>query len=144
MNAEIILARLRRFLLIIAAALCAGIVVELWLTEHTEGIQFVPFVLCGLGLAVVLLTLFRPQRVTLLSVRIVMVLVALGSLFGIYEHIDYNAAFYMEIHPNAASGDVLWGALSGANPLLAPGILVLTALLAIAATYQHPALNRSA
>jgi hypothetical protein len=33
------------------------------------------------------------------------------------------------------------GTLSGANPLLAPGIMALTAALAIAATYYHPSLR---
>jgi hypothetical protein len=140
MNAEIVLQRLRVFLLAVSAALCAGTVVELWLTEHTEGTQLVPFVLCGLGLAVVLAALARPQRWALLSVRAVMGLAALGSVFGIYEHVEHNAGFYLEIHPDAALSEVLWGALSGANPLLAPGILALAALLAWAATYQHPAL----
>jgi len=31
-------------------------------------------------------------------------------------------------------------AVSGGNPLLAPGILALAAIIALAATYYHPAL----
>jgi hypothetical protein len=34
-------------------------------------------------------------------------------------------------------------ALMGANPLLAPGILALAGVLAIAATYHHPALRKT-
>jgi hypothetical protein len=142
MNAELILARLRRFLLWLSGGLCVGTVIELWLTEHTEGLQLVPFVLCGLGLAAVAATLFRPHRFTLWLLRGVMGLLALGSLFGIYEHLESNAGFYLELHPKADTAAVLSGAFTGANPLLAPGILALAALLAWAATYQDPALHQ--
>jgi hypothetical protein len=33
-------------------------------------------------------------------------------------------------------------AISGGNPLLAPGILALASVLAIASTYHHPALMK--
>lgn len=143
MSTDLILARLRRFLLLISASLCVGTVIELWLAEHTEGTQLIPFVLCGLGLVAVGAAWFRPQKPVLWVLRGVMGLVALGSLFGIYEHLEYNAGFYREIHPNATTAAVLGGALSGANPLLAPGILALAAILAWAATYHHPALKQT-
>jgi hypothetical protein len=69
-----------------------------------------------------------------------MLLVGLGSLFGLYEHIEHNLAFELEIRPTAAVNDVFMEALKGASPLLAPGILGLAALIALAATYYHPAL----
>jgi hypothetical protein len=69
-------------------------------------------------------------------------LLVAGSLFGVYEHIEHNLAFELEIRPGAGLGDVWFEALKGASPLLAPGILVLAAILAIAATYYHPALER--
>jgi hypothetical protein len=82
----------------------------------------------------------RPRRAGLWVLRACMLLVALGSLFGIYEHVVNNYEFHREIYPNATAGAALMGALAGASPLLAPGILALTAMLAIAATYYHPAL----
>jgi len=143
MNSDLVLARLRRFLLLVSASLCLGTVIELWLMEHTEGAQLIPFVLCGLGLAVVGAMWFRPQKPVLWALRGVMSLVALGSLFGIYEHLEHNASFYLEIHPNATSAEAFIGAFSGPNPLLAPGILALAAVLAWAATYYHPALKQN-
>jgi hypothetical protein len=143
MNSTTIEQRLRTFLLIISAWLCVGTVVELLLAKHTEElVQFVPFVLCGLGLIVILAALLRPCRTTLLALRGVMALLIVGSLFGIYEHIEGNLAFELEIRPSAALADVWLKALQGAAPLLAPGILALAAALAIAATYYHPALRR--
>ncbi len=98
--------------------------------------------LCGLGLTIVLLVLFRSKRRTLLALRIVMIIVALGSGFGMVEHLEHNVAFEMEICPNATISEVWLDALQGANPLLAPGILALAAVLAIGATYYHPLLEK--
>lgn len=137
-----VLFRLRQFLLIVSALLFAGTLVELWLTNHMETfVQLIPFILCGLGFVVVIAAMLRPRRAALLGLRACMGLVALGGLFGVYQHLDHNLGFHRELHPNASTGDLIMGALGGANPLLAPGILALTAALAIAATYYHPALR---
>ena len=143
MNDAVVLLRLRRFLLITSALLFVGTVVELSLVNHTENVvQLLPFALCGLGLIVILVVLFLPQRSTLLGLRACMGLAVLGSLFGVYEHVTNNMAFQKEIHPNAPAREVVMGALGGANPLLAPGVLALAAMLAMAATYYHPTLGK--
>jgi hypothetical protein len=142
MNDALVLWRLRQFLLAVCALLFVGTLVELWLTNHSETfVQLIPFALCGLGLIAVIMAMLRPRRAALLALRACMGLVALGSLFGVYQHLSNNLGFQRELHPNASTGDHLLGALGGANPLLAPGILALTAALAIAATYYHPALR---
>ncbi len=143
MDATTIAQRLRTFLLVLAGCLCVGTAVELFLAEHTESpIQLLPFLLCGIGLLAVLAALLRPRRGTLVALRLIMGLLAAGSVFGVYEHIENNLAFELEIRPGAGLGDVWFEALKGASPLLAPGILALAAILAIAATYYHPALER--
>ncbi|MBI5350236.1 MAG: hypothetical protein HZB77_13135 [Chloroflexi bacterium] len=142
MNAKIIESRLRVFLLLLASALCLGTIAELWLTEHIKTpTQFLPFFLCGVGLAVVLTMLIRPRRETIFALRIVMGIIALFSLFGVYEHVEGNWKFALEIQSAAPSLEIFWSAIKGANPLLAPGILALTAMIAVAATYYHPALG---
>lgn len=140
----LVLLRLRRFLLITSALLFVGTLVELWLTNHMESaVQLIPFALCGLGLVSVVAVLLRPQRAAMLALRACMVLVAAGSLFGIYEHIEGNLGFQRELYPKAAMSKVVLGALGGASPLLAPGILALAATLALASTYYHPALAKA-
>jgi hypothetical protein len=67
---------------------------------------------------------------------------AFGGLLEIGLHLWNNFGFEREIRPNAAMGDAFINTLEGANPLLAPGILVVAALIAVAATYYHPALVR--
>ena len=140
----LVLLRLRRFLLILSALLFVGTVAELWLTNHMEDpVQFIPFVLCGLGLACVVAVLLRPRRAAMLVLRACMVLVALGSVLGIYLHVESNLGFQRELYPKATMSKVVLGALGGASPLLAPGILALAATLALASTYYHPALAKS-
>jgi hypothetical protein len=139
-----IVRRLRLFLLGLSAWMCAATIVELLLIEHAESpAQILPFLLCGLGLVVVLAALMWPQRATLLALRGVMGLLLIGSLFGVYEHIEHNLAFELEIRPGAVAADVWFDALRGASPPLAPGTLALAAIVALAATYYHPALARA-
>lgn len=141
MNAETILAQLRRFLLALAAFLLIGTLVELIAIGHTEeALQLVPFVLSIVGLAAVAAALARPRRKTLLTLRVLMLPLALGSLVGVWAHIENNVAFYLEVHGTATTEQLVGEALGGRNPLLAPGMLALAALLAAAATYYHPAL----
>jgi hypothetical protein len=143
MNDAVVLSRLRQFLLVTSALLFVGTLVELWFTDHMETfVQLIPFALCAVGLVAVIVALLRPRRVALLCLRACMGLVALGSLFGVYQHLANNLGFHRELHPNASTGELLTGALGGANPLLAPAVLALTATLALAATYYHPALAR--
>ena len=84
--------------------------------------------------------LLRPQRGVLLALRGVMILMIAGSLLGIYEHVAGNIAFAQEIRPGTPTGDLLLEGLTGGNPFLAPGMLAVAALIALAATYCHPAL----
>lgn len=143
MSAELILARLRRFLFGLAAFICAGTMVELALAKHWDGlVQLLPFLLAGLSLVAIGAVLLNPKQWRLRLLRWITAITLAGSLFGVFEHIEHNIEFALEIRPNAVLNDVLLDALGGANPLLAPGILAFMAILALAATYYHPALQK--
>jgi hypothetical protein len=142
MSSAEILSRLRRFLLIFSLLLFGGAAVELWLVDHTQDpLQLIAFVLCGLGSVAALVALLRPRGATVWGLRVCMGLVACGSLLGSYLHVEGNLAFQREINPNEPSAEMVLSALGGANPLLAPGILAVAAVLALAVTYHHPALG---
>lgn len=144
MTPEALVRFFRTLLMGTAGALCLGTVVELILVGHTEDLwQWVPFGLCGLG-AIALFVAHRwPGRTSLRMLRGVMALLALGGLLGVYQHVSHNWAFALEIRPNTPWQAVFWEALGGASPLMAPGILLLIALLAVAATWHHPLLDAS-
>ena len=138
MNSELVLARLRQFLLIISAGVFVMTVTELFFLSHwSETIQFLPFVLSGLGLVTLSLAYFRPSRRNITLLRWSMIVIAACSLIGVYEHMANNLGFQMEIQPNATSWELILATLEGANPVLAPGILMLGAVIGLAAVYQH-------
>jgi hypothetical protein len=138
LTAAEVLSRLRKFLLMLAVLLFAGALIELWLVGHTaEFVQWVAFVLAGVGASSSLLALFRLGPATVRILRVCMLVVALGSFFGIYQHISGNIALAREVHPDYSTSQLFWRGLQGGNPLLAPGILVVAALLALSATYRY-------
>jgi len=132
--------RIRQLVLALSGLVFLATLTELVLEEHTqELLQLIPFVLCGVGLVALAVAFYRPQRVTLFALRAAMTVVGIGGLVGIGIHLWENLSFEREIRPNAATIDALFAALKGAAPLLAPGALTFAALLAIVATYRHPA-----
>jgi hypothetical protein len=138
MSTAEVLRRLRLFLLALASLLFAGTLLELWFVNHTEdAIQWLAFVFAGLGLLVTLAVLARRGPTTVALLRWSMLLVIVGSLFGIYEHVYNNVAFEREIQPNATLSQLIWKGVAGANPLLAPGTLAVAGLLSLAGTYKY-------
>ncbi len=136
MSEHILLQRLRTFLRWLAAALFAGTVVELLLAGHTDSpMQFVPFVLCVLGLLILWRTGRQLSRRGLLALRLSMAVIAAGSLLGAWEHFEGNYEFARETHPHAARWTLVRSGLTGRDPLLAPGILAAAAAVTLAATY---------
>ncbi len=144
MNAETVLAHLRRFYLGFSGVIFAGSLLELAVINHTQqALQWTPFVLSLLGIALLGWVLYRPERTSLTALRIGMAAITLGSAVGVGVHVLDNLAFALEIDPNLTVGQQVLAALGGANPLMAPAILGMAAVLALAATYRHPALARS-
>ncbi len=145
MNAVTFERWMRRFLLIIVECLCVGTMVELYLEKHyKETNQLIPFVLCVLAFVSVLAVQWRPSRNTIWFLRIVMLAVILGSLLGGYLHLASNIDFQVEMRPNQSTIDSFLAALLGTAPILAPGMLGLAGVLALAATYYHPAMGKRA
>ena len=130
------LQRLRSFLRGLAAALFGGTLAELLLARHTDGLlQLVPFALAALGLVALATVWLRPSRGTVRLLRMVMPVVAAGGPLGVALHFWGNLAFARETRPGAAAASLLLAALTGRDPLLAPGILAIAAAVALAATY---------
>ena len=134
--------RLRAMQFAIATAGFAGVIAELVLHEHwAEPWQVVPFFLCGAGIAEIAAFAARPGGATARVLRVVMLIAAVGAVAGIVQHLQGNMAFEREIFPESPVSELLGDALRGVAPLLAPGGIALGALLAVAATHRHPALE---
>ncbi len=144
MNAELILTCLRRFYLIFSGLIFAGSLLELVAINHTkETLQWTPFLLSALGIGLVAWVLFQANRTALLALRAGMAAITAGSLVGMAVHLAGNLRFALEVSPNLGLVQRVLAALGGANPLLAPGVLAMAAVMAVAATYAHPALASS-
>ena len=142
MDSDHVLAKLRQFLLIISAGVFVMTVTELFFLSHwNETIQFLPFALSGLGLITLAFAYFRPTHGMLTTMRWSMFVIAACSLIGFYEHMVNNYSFWLEVKPSATTWDLIKATLEGANPVLAPGILMLGAVIALMAIYKHPMLE---
>lgn len=130
---------LRQFLLGVVAAIFIGSIFELILLEHYEEVlQFIPFVISGLGAITVAMVWRSPGKNTIRIFRWMMGIAMLTSLVGVYFHFTSNFDFVREMNPSFTIWESIWPAMKGAHPLLAPGILFLAGILGFAATYQHP------
>jgi len=130
--------RWRMFLLLLAGFTFASNLLELLLQDHTgEPLQYVPLAACVLGFVAVALVLVKPARWSILIMRLSMVFIGLAGAIGSFIHLTRNLSFEQEIRPLATLSDTLLAALKGAAPLLAPGVLVFAALVALIATYRY-------
>ncbi len=63
----------------------------------------------------------------------------LGSLLGMYFHLRGNYEF---VSAKMTSIEGFLKAITGAAPLLAPGLMATMALFGLVATYYHPGLGK--
>ncbi len=134
---------LRSLLLGLVLLGTVGLLVELALLEHYASFwQAFPLGVLGLGLGTALVTAYRPGLTTLRVFRLTMgVLVVTGAL-GVWLHYDENAVFEREINPAITGTALIWKALRGATPILAPGAMVQLGLLGLILVHEHAALRR--
>jgi len=142
MDSEKTLAQLRQFLLFISAGIFVMTVSELFFLEHWSfTIQFLPFALSALGLIAAALAYIRPNHGIIRFTQWSMIIIAVCSLVGFYEHMLGNLTFWLEIQPDATTWDLIVETFKGGIPVLAPGILTLGGVIGWTAIYKHPALQ---
>ena len=134
---------LRRGVLLIFVIGTIGLGTELLLLDHfEEWRQQVPLVLLALGLILLAARMFYRGAIILRLFRWTMLAFVLGGMVGLWFHLSSNMEFELEMHPTLSGLELLFKALSGAMPALAPGALVQLGLIGFLYTYHHPALSR--
>ena len=134
---------LRQGLLLIFVIGAVGLGTELLLLGHfEEWRQQVPLVLLALGLILLAVRLLYRGAIILRLFRWTMLTFVLGGMVGLWFHLSSNMEFELEMYPTLSGLELLFKALSGAMPALAPGALVQLGLLGFLYTYQHPTLIR--
>lgn len=126
---------LSRLLLAIWFVGVVGTAAELLLLEHFDGVrQIIPLALLASGMVVGAWYGRRPTDRALRAFRGVLVLFLVAAAVGIYLHYSGNVEFEVEQDPAIGGLRLVWEALTGATPALAPGSMALLGLIGYAAT----------
>lgn len=130
---------LRQFVFAILVVGIVGLIVELLLIEHTESwIQWIPLVCLLIGLASCIRLARRPGHGALRVFQFVMAGFVIAGIAGLYFHYAGNVEFALERDSSLTGTGLVWKALTGATPALAPGALAQLGLLGLAYSYSHP------
>lgn len=133
----------RRLLLALVLLGMIGLAAELVLLEHVESVwQWVPLAVLALGFAAGAALFLRPAAAAVHAFRAAMALFVAAGVLGLYLHFRGNVEFEREMDSGLRGLALVWEALRGATPALAPGSLAHLGLLGLACTYRHPALRR--
>jgi hypothetical protein len=93
-----------------------------------------------IGLLSTVIVFLRPGPATLRVFKGMMVIFVIVGVVGLYLHYRGNVEFATERDPSLSGLRLLWKALRGATPALAPGALSQLGLLGLIYTYKHPSL----
>ena len=133
---------LRRFVLAILMMGIVGTGAELVLLEHMEDFwQWVPLVLFVAALPCAGWLFIAPGVASVRVFQILMVLFVVSGFVGQWLHYKGNVEFELEMYPSRGGLELVWEALGGATPSLAPGTMTLLGLLGLAICFRHPGLR---
>lgn len=133
----------RRLLLALVLLGMIGLAAELVLLEHVESVsQWVPLAALALGFVAGAALFVRPVPAAVHMFRVAMAVFVAAGVLGLYLHLRGNVEFEREMDSGLRGLALVWEALRGATPALAPGALAHLGLLGLACTYRHPALRR--
>lgn len=119
-----------------------GLQAELILLDHAETFnQWIPHLTLAIGLVATGIVFLKPSPLAVTLFRAVMLgFIAIG-LLGVFLHYRGNVEFAQERWPTLGGLALMWKALRGATPALAPGALAQLGLLGLLYTYRNPALS---
>jgi len=134
---------LRRIILAVFVLGVVGSSAELLLLGHDEDLkQFIPLVLSGVSLAILVWVAATGARPAFLAFRGAMALFIVAGVLGSWLHFQANREFQLEVDPSLAGWALLTEALQAKSPpALAPGVMVQFGLLGLAWTFRHPQLE---
>jgi hypothetical protein len=135
---------LRQFIFALVVAGIVGLAAELLLLEHTDSFtQWIPLAVLIAGFVSSIWLAFRPSWLALKTFQLMMASFVVAGLAGLYFHYAGNVEFALERDAALSGPRLVWKALRGATPSLAPAALAQLGLLGLAYTYDHPAAQRT-
>ncbi len=136
--------RIRPLLLLLFLLGALGAGSELFLLGHYEAFwQRAPLALIGLSLALLAIRLFVKNARILRAFQCCMALFVAAGAVGSWLHYQSNLEFEREMNPSAAGWELIFEALQGAMPALAPGTMTYLGLVGLLYAWKHPAFSAS-
>lgn len=133
---------LREMILALVVIGTIGLIAELLLLEHFDSwTQWIPLACLGAGLATTVVVARSTTPGKLRAFQVMMGIFVVAGVLGLILHFKGNIEWALERTPELSGLALMWKALSGATPALAPGALAQLGLLGLAWSYRHPALD---
>ena len=133
--------RLRQAILGILLFGLVGTGIELLLLKHTDGFwQLSPLGLIALALLVLLWHIASRSAASVRAIQLLMLLNLASGIIGFAQHFLGNLGYARDSNPGLAGMDLYTEAVLGSTPTLAPGTMILLALLGLAFSFRHPSL----
>ncbi len=130
---------IRQALLFILVLGNVGVAAELLLLKHTDGFwQLIPFALIGMTLLVTAWYGLSRSRSSLRTLRVILVFCFVSGGVGVVQHFRGNLVYAAESNPSISGRELYLEAIMGSTPALAPGTMVLLALIGLAFVFRHP------
>ena len=121
-----------------------GLIAELLLLDHTESFnQWIPLISLAAGLIATIAVWRGPNSTTLAAFKIIMYVFVAAGLLGVYFHFAGNVEWAHERDPDLGGLTLVWKALKGATPSLAPGALAQLGLLGLIFAWSSPETKRN-
>jgi len=119
-----------------------GLLAELLLLDHIESFnQWIPLIALGIGLVATIAVWMTPTRTTMRAFTAAMAVFVAAGLLGVYFHFAGNVEWAQERDPDLRGLPLVWKALKGAVPSLAPGALAQLGLLGLIFAWSRPSTN---
>ena len=130
--------RMRSLLFAVLMMGMVGTWAELLLTSHTEDVwQKVPVGLLFGAIVLTPIVAFRPKRLLVAVMRLLMVLCIAAGALGTWFHFESNAEFATELTPGLSGFALMAEALTRPTPPpLAPGTMIMLGLLGLVCCYR--------
>ncbi|MCX2718026.1 hypothetical protein [Lentiprolixibacter aurantiacus] len=121
---------LKRVIIVALLFMMVGTALELYLLNHYEGtLQLIPIICIGASITTLAILHFHRTTYTIRIYKLVLGLTALSGVYGTFLHLQANFEFEVEMKPTAKTWDLFLESLSGALPSLAPGSMIVLALI---------------
>lgn len=115
---------------------------ELILLEHFEDVwMWIPLALMGASILLLVVYGITQKRWSMQAFQWLMILFVVGGFVGVWLHFKGNMEFELEMYPDIEGFKLLWEAMKGATPALAPGTMTQLGLLGLIYTFKHPRLS---